>query len=274
MSPSPPAGTGRGAQAAGFRTLRVSREPGILRVALHRPERSNSIDPVLIAELHAALDLAEAGEDCRLVVIEGSGGVFSTGMDLVDAGGSELPDEASAREGAERFLGLLRRFTTVPRIVVAKVDGQAAGGGVGLAAAADFVYATERSRFSLPEALWGLLPCCVAPFLIRRTGFQKAYAMTLSTQPVDAQRAASFQLVDEVADDPEPLVRRLAFRSSKLDGTTLGDLKRYYRRQWFLTDEHERAAVEEFARLITSDGVRARLEDFAQHQRLPWEARR
>ncbi|WP_406284362.1 enoyl-CoA hydratase-related protein [Streptomyces sp. NBC_00209] len=269
MSPS-----GQGPRAVDFRALRVTSEPGILRVALHRPGRSNSIDPVMIAELHQALDLAEANDDCRLVVIEGGDGVFSTGMDLVEAGGSELPDDASAREGAERFLGLLRRFTTIPRIVVAKVDGQAAGGGVGLVAAADFVYATERSRFSLPEALWGLLPCCVAPFLIRRTGFQKAYAMTLSTQPVDALRAASFQLVDEVAEDPEPLVRRLAFRSSKLDGVTLGDLKRYYRRQWFLSDAHEEAAVEEFARLITSDGVRGRLQDFAQHQRLPWEARR
>ncbi|MEU8891953.1 enoyl-CoA hydratase-related protein [Streptomyces sp. NPDC048442] len=269
MSPS-----GQGPRAVEFRALRLSHEPAILRVALHRPERSNSIDPTMIAELHEALDIAEASDDCRLVVIEGSGGVFSTGMDLVDAGGSELPDEASAREGAERFLGLLKRFTTIPRIVVASVDGQAAGGGVGLVAAADFVYATERSRFSLPEALWGLLPCCVAPFLIRRTGFQKAYSMTLSTQPVDARRAASFHLVDEVADDPKALVRRLAFRASKLDGRTLGDLKRYYRQQWFLTEEHERVAVGEFARLITSDGVRGRLEDFAQHQRLPWEARR
>jgi polyketide biosynthesis enoyl-CoA hydratase PksH len=252
----------------------VRGEGVMLRAALHRPGHGNSITPRLIADLHRALDRAEQDPRCRLVVLEGSGGVFSTGMDLVAAGGAQLPGARQAAGGAEDFLGLLKRFTTVPRIVVAVVDGQAAGGGVGLAAAADLVYATERARFSLPEALWGLLPACVAPFLIRRTGFQPAYAMTLTTQPVDAARALATGLADEVAADPEPHLRRLAFRSSKLEPDTLAALKRYYARQWFLTAQHEQAAVDEFARLMSSETVRGKLADFAHHQQLPWEARR
>src|SRR5204863_9100504 len=117
-----------------------------------------------------------------------------------------------ADRGGAAFFGLLRRFTTVGRVIVSIVDGRVTGGGVGLVAASDLVYATERSSFGLPEALWGLLPCCVLPFLIRRVGYQPAYAMALSTQPVSAQEALRSHLVDAVADDPTALVRRLAAR--------------------------------------------------------------
>jgi polyketide biosynthesis enoyl-CoA hydratase PksH len=157
---------------------------------------------------------------------------------------------------------------------VSTVDGRVAGGGVGLAAASDFVYATGRSTFALPEALWGLLPCCVLPFLIRRVGFQKAYAMTLSTQPVSAAEAAGCHLVDHVADSPEDAVRRLAYRLSKLDGVVIGEAKRYLATLWEVSKETERTAVAELDRLMATPAVRGRLAEYATAGTFPWEGRR
>jgi polyketide biosynthesis enoyl-CoA hydratase PksH len=145
------------------------------------------------------------------------------------------------------------------------------GGGVGLASASDFVFATERSQFSLPEALWGLMPCCVLPFLIRRVGFQKACTMALSTQPVSAREAEQFHLVDKVTDDPHHLVRKLLFRASKLSDSIIGDLKQYLNEIAPSAPEVEDTASRAFARLLTSGAVQQRLASFATHQRFPWE---
>ncbi|MBO3744815.1 enoyl-CoA hydratase/isomerase family protein [Streptosporangiaceae bacterium NEAU-GS5] len=224
------------------------------------------IDAGTIKDIHAAIDEAERSPDCRVLVLEGGDGVFCTGLNLDEAATTAAPEE-----GGAEFFALLKRFTTTPRAIVAKVDGKVAGGGVGLAAASDFVYATERSAFSLPEALWGLLPCCVLPFLIRRAGFQKAYAMTFSTQPVEAAEAWRFHLVDEVAGDAEPLIRRLAYRLTKLDVSIIGAMKRYFQDMWIMSEEMERTAVGEFGRLMSSPEVRRRLTDYASEKRFPWE---
>lgn len=253
------------------RRIRLEEAPGVLRITLARAERQNSIDGLFLEEVHAALDRAESIPECRLVVLEAEGEVFCSGLDLPAAAGETGDRGALASRGGADFLGLLKRFSTIPRVVLSRVDGRVSGGGVGIVAASDLAFATERSRFGLPEALWGLLPCCVLPFLIRRVGFQRAYAMTLSTLPVDAGEARRSHLVDEVADDAEPLIRRLLFRLEKVDETTVRSLKRYFARMWFLSDEMEEAALEEFARLMSSDAVQQRIEDYVIHQRFPWE---
>ncbi|MER7274096.1 enoyl-CoA hydratase-related protein [Dactylosporangium sp. NPDC000244] len=249
-------------------TLRLRGEGAVLTVTLDRPREQNSITPGLMADLHGALDRAEADPGCRVVVLRAEGSAFCSGMDLhaAAAGTDDL-----AAHGGERFLGLLKRLTTVERIVVSCVDGRASGGGVGIVAASDLVHATPASQFGLPEALWGLLPCCVLPYLIRRVGFQRAYAMTLSTLPVGAADAARCGLVDELAEDPEPALRRLLVRATKLDGTTIGDLKRYFRRMWIVSEEMEADAVREFGRLMHSPVARERITAFASGARMPWD---
>lgn len=246
-------------------TLRIGRAPGVLSVTLARPERQNTLTAALLSDLHHALDLAQASPDCRVVTLSGAGGVFCAGMDFHEAA-------APGGRGGEAFLELLKRLARVPRVVVACVDGRVAGGGVGLAAASDFVFATERSQFSLPEALWGLLPCCVAPFLVRRVGFQRAYAMALGTHPVGARQAERFHLVDEVAEDPEPLVRRLLFRLSRVEEETIGEVKAYFGKMWIISDEMEHTALRELTRILGSHVAQRRITDFVTRQKLPWDA--
>ena len=254
-----------------YQTIRLARSEGIVRVTLDRPENRNSLNPTLLNELHQALDVAESMNECRIVVIEGTRGVFCAGMDLGQAAEHGAWQNGSAERGAREFLALLKRFRVTGRIIVASVDGEVVGGGVGLASASDFVFATERSQFSLPEALWGLMPCCVLPFLIRRIGFQKACTMALSTQPVSAREAEQFHLVDKIADDADHQVRKLLFRVSKLSDSIIKDLKRYFNKMSPISQEMEDTAAQEFARLVTSGAVQQRIMGFASHQKFPWE---
>jgi polyketide biosynthesis enoyl-CoA hydratase PksH len=246
--------------------------PAVRTLRLSRP----TIDPELIGEMSRALDDAEADPRCRVVLLASAPGEFCTGMNLVAAAGDSGPsDEAGdavmAGEAGGEFFDLLTRLTRTPLVVVSTVDGTAAGGGVGLVAASDLVYATERASFALPEALWGLLPCCVLPFIARRTGFQRAYAMALTTQPVDAATAAGWGLVDEVAADLTVPVRRLAFRATRVDRATLSNLKRYAHELFPVGPEVRRHAVTELGRLLALPAVRERLSAFANHRRYPWE---
>jgi|SRR6516164_356737 len=251
-------------------TLQVKRSPRIMGLMINRPEQQNSINATLIDDFHRALDRAEADPECRLVVLEGANGVFCTGMDF-----AEVAAEAAAanHEGmrSAKYIELIDRFTSVPKVVVAKIDGRVTAGGVGLVAASDLVVASPRSQFSLSEALWGLLPCCVLPYLIRRIGFQPAYRMTLTTQAVSAQEALAFHLVDEVANDLDDAIRRWMLRVGRLEEETLRELKQYFRQMWKISAETEEFAVSEITRLVSKPKVIRNISNFVALKQFPWE---
>jgi polyketide biosynthesis enoyl-CoA hydratase PksH len=252
-----------------YSTLSVTTTAHALMVTLHRPERQNALNDAMLEELHAALDSAENTPGCRAFVMQGGGGTFCTGMDLEEAAQEVSGGSWKTRA---RFFRLLRRFTTSPRLVVSVVDGRSEGGGVGLVAASDFVFASERARFSLPEALWGLRPASVLPFLIRRTGFQLAYSMTLSTLPIDARKAEHGGLVDTVAEDPRVPLQRLLARAAKLDPATINGCKRALRELAPISDEDEAAALRELDDLFASAFVqRAFAALSGPIRRFPWE---
>jgi polyketide biosynthesis enoyl-CoA hydratase PksH len=240
--------------------------PLVTSVSLDRGDSRNPIDDTAIALVEAALTKAEADPDCRLLAITSGAGVFSTGMDLAAAG------SAQAAEPGGAFFDLLRRLTTTRLLVVASVDGKTAGGGMGLVAAADLVHATPRSTFALPEALWGLLPCVVLPFLARRIGLQRARTMMLTTQPIDAQAAVAWGVVDTVADRLSTVLRPLVFRAGKIDAVTVGDAKRYAAALDPVTDDDRARAVRELRRLLGTTAVRERLSAFASRGQFPWQA--
>ncbi len=255
-----------------YQSLRVERRGAVLGAVLDRPQRQNAINDALLADLHAVLDRAERDPEVRVVALSAAGPVFCSGMDFADASRTDQTPDDIAERGGALFFGLLERFTTVPRVVVSIVDGRVTGGGVGLVAASDLVYATEHSSFGLPEALWGLLPCCVLPFLIRRVGFQPAYAMTLSTLPVSGRHAERICLVDEVVADPAAPLRLLTSRLTKLDPTTIGDAKRYAGQLGPPLKELGHTATAEFSRLMSAPAVQRRIANFASRQQLPWES--
>jgi polyketide biosynthesis enoyl-CoA hydratase PksH len=240
--------------------------PSVMSVSIDRGDSRNSIDGTAIGLIETALAKAEADTDCRLFAITSGPGVFSTGMDL-----NVAASEQAAEPGGE-FFDLLRRLTSTRLLVVVSVDGKAVGGGMGLVAAADLVHATERSTFALPEALWGLLPCVVLPFLSRRIGPHRARTMMLTTQPIDVPTAAAWGVVDVVADDLGTALRPLAFRASKVDATTFGDAKRYAAALDPVTDEDRQRAIGELGRLLGTRSVRERLAAFAGHGQFPWQA--
>jgi polyketide biosynthesis enoyl-CoA hydratase PksH len=255
-------------------TLRVADVEGVLTVTLQRPEARNSINQVMLQELHALLDRLETETRYPLLVLQGQPGTFCTGMDFNEVATLRPDMPPEEREVLTRpYMQLLRRLATLPRVVIAKVDGEVLAGGMGFVAASDLVIATPRSRFSLSEVLWGLLPAMVIPYLIRRVGYQCAYRMALTTQPVSAEAALAMHLVDELSETPELALRRLRARLGRIQPATVANLKRYFRKMWLLTDEVEELAVSEISRLMFHPDFQENLRNFVEHQVYPWETK-
>jgi polyketide biosynthesis enoyl-CoA hydratase PksH len=225
------------------------------------------LGPEAVEDLHRVLDEVEADPTIQCLVLEGADGVFCQGMDF-----EQLLERGDEQDGLQRFPALLRRFSSAAVVVIAAVDGKAMAGGLGLVAAADLVLSSDRSTFSLSEALWGLLPCTIAPYLIRRTGFQAAYEMTLSARTVTAADAFAMRLVDSVVVDLDAQLRVTLRRLERLDSETVGDLKAFFAKMWLASPEMDRVALVELSRLLASPKVKKNISDYATLGRMPWEA--
>jgi polyketide biosynthesis enoyl-CoA hydratase PksH len=248
-----------------FRTLKVVEDSVCCRVVLNRPNAGNTISSALLRELSQALSDAERNPACRVVVLEGSEGVFCTGMDFAEAEQLANADRQDELRGwIEAFMQTLRTVASYPKPVLSNVDGKVLAGGVGLVAVSDLVVSSVRSTFCLSEARWGLLPANVFPYLVQRISFQNAYSMALTCRTVQAKEAEELHLVDYLVDDTDATIRQLAMTLARLPDGAIRDLKAFARKMWILSDDMEQAAIDESARLTASVNVQARIRDFLQ----------
>lgn len=250
-----------------FSTIQVFRQKAVVTIRLNRPEANNTINDTLISEIGSVLDSVEKDMEIIVVVLEGSQEYFCTGMDFQ----SFSDDPGNLFADADKCYGLLQRFSLSSKIIVCKVEGKVNAGGVGLVAASDIVIAGEQASFGLSEALFGLLPACVLPFLIRRVGYQKAQWMALTTQPITAEKAAQIGLVDELSAHPGDALRRSLLRLTKLNAGTVGDLKDYMSRLWIIREDTRKLATHKLDSLMASEKVQSNIRNFVQNKKLPWD---
>ncbi len=250
--------------------VRVDRRGSLLLATLDQPAAGNTLNAALIGGLHAALDRLEVDQGLRVLAIRGRDGVFCDGMDFAEATTTQVVDMAALRDRIRPFWQLLARFGAVPKTVVAVVDGRVNAGGVGLAAACDIVVATPRSGFLLSELMFGLVPATIAPFLIRRIGWQAAWRMTLTAQRIDAGEARAIGLVDDVAGDPDDALRRLMIRLDRMPAAGVAAGKAYFQSLVPLDAEAERRALDAICARIADPEVMAGIRRFIEGEGVPW----
>jgi len=171
---------------------------------MNRAELHNAFDEHLIAELTAALQALDADEAVRVIVLAGRGKSFSAGADLNwmkrQGAASQQDNLADARKLAELFRVLAGCATPT----LARVQGAAMGGGMGLAAACDICVASTAASFATSEVRLGILPGVISPYVVRAIGERQAYRYFQTAERMSAARARELGLVHEVAE-PEQL---------------------------------------------------------------------
>ncbi len=172
--------------------------PGVARVTMSRPAVFNAFDEAMIGELDAAFASLSDDPAVRVIVLAGDGKHFSAGADLQ---WMQRASEATAEwnlADARRFAGMLARIEACPKPTVARVQGAALGGGVGLACACDIAIAADNASFSVSEAKFGILPAVIGPYVTNAVGKRQARRLALTTTRIAAAEALAIGLVQQV----------------------------------------------------------------------------
>ncbi|HEB97221.1 MAG TPA: enoyl-CoA hydratase/isomerase family protein [Sedimenticola thiotaurini] len=171
---------------------------GVARITLNRPRLHNAFDDVVIARLSGLLDELAERDGLRALVLAAEGRSFSAGADLnwMRRMADYSPQEN--RADADRLAGLMRRLDRLPVPTIARVQGAAFGGGVGLIACCDMAIASERARFALSEVRLGIMPAVISPYVIAAIGPRAARRWILSGERFDAAEALRIGLLHQV----------------------------------------------------------------------------
>ncbi len=196
----------------------IERGDGFRRIILNRPDRLNSFNEDMHAELRAALEDAVADKAVRALILTGAGRGFCAGQDLsarVMPQGGTPPDLAATIDRA--WNPLIRRLRALPVPVVAAVNGAAAGAGASLAFACDIVIAAQSAKFLQAFSKIGLIPDSGGTFFLPHlVGPARAYGLAALAEPLPAATAAQWGLIweavedDQLASRAEAIARRLA----------------------------------------------------------------
>lgn len=183
----------------------------VAHLVMNRPEVHNAFDDGLIADLTDAIDAVERDPAIRAVVLTGTGASFSAGADLRWMRGMAAASEADNREDSLRLAGLMRRLQFLAKPTVARVNGAAFGGGVGLVACCDIAIATDGAKFALSEVKLGLVPAVISPYVVAAIGLRQARRLFLTGEIFTAPAALAMGLVHETvpADELDAAVERV-----------------------------------------------------------------
>jgi len=186
-------------EARAYRAITVTTDGPIATLTMNRPERKNPLGPEMVNELLWALDDAREDAAVRVVVLTGAGAAFSGGGDLKQmAGGDGGPAPLESRGD---YVDLLMRFTTMGKPTIARVNGVAMGGALGLIAGCDFAIAAASATLGTPEIKRGLFPMMIMAVLRRVVSKRRLMELMLTGDPISAEEAARIELVSRAVPD-------------------------------------------------------------------------
>ncbi len=209
-------------------TINYEKSDGIGTITLNRPERMNAVTPQVCTDLKEILDIIEADDEVRCVVLTGAGRAFSAGGDMDTIKEFQTMGPPASRRRLQRSTRPMQQLYMLEKVTIAKVNGDAIGGGASLALACDFVIASEKARFGFVFSNIGIIPDmgCMY-FLPRVVGLRAAKKLVFEGNIFSAGEALQLGIVSEIAssEDLDSVVNSLAERMAHKPKDSLGLMK-------------------------------------------------
>ena len=216
------------------RQVRYDVRAGAAHLVIDREKQRNALSAQAMAELHEGIARAEADDAARVIVLTGAGErIFCAGGDLSSMGSGD--GFLSGHDGRRGYGLLLRRIQDAQKPTVARVNGHALAGGLGLVLACDVAVASAAAEFGTPEIDRGLFPFQVVALLQRHVGRKRALELVLSGDRLNAQQAQEWGLVNRVAP-PAELDAAVQAMADKLGGKSRAILQ-LGRRAFFTAED-------------------------------------
>ena len=262
--------------ALNLQRLKLTVDGHVARVTLDRPDVRNAFDDATIVELTAAFRALDDDATVRAIVLAASGPAFCAGADLNwmkrMAGYSDTENRADA-------LGLATMLNTIyacKKPVIARVQGDAYAGGMGLVAACDIAVSADTANYCLSEARLGLMPATIAPYVIRACAHRAAHRYFVSAERFDAAEALRIGFVHQVvkADQLDATVDALAAAIAANSPNAVAECKR------LVVDLADKAidevliadTADRIARIRASDEGREGVRSFLEKRKPSWLA--
>ncbi len=175
------------------------RGPGVAQITMARPEVFNAFDEAMIGQLDEAFDELIGDDSVRVIVLAGDGKHFSAGADLQWMQRASNETQEWNLADARRFASMLGKIDACPKPTMARIQGAALGGGVGLACACDIAIAADNASFAVSEAKFGILPAVIGPYVTNAVGKRHARRLALTMTRIRAVEALAIGLVHQVS---------------------------------------------------------------------------
>jgi enoyl-CoA hydratase/carnithine racemase len=256
-----------------FATITCEIASPVATITLNRPEARNAMSQAMVEELLRCFTELRSEEhaDVRVVVLRAAGSVFCAGgdvKDLQDSGNTPVQEDGCAIARTDE---MLRAVNEAPQVVVARIQGAAMGGGLGLVCVSDVAVAGESASFALPEVRLGIAPALISPYVIARVGFTRARQLMLTGVRFGAQAALAFGLVHETCAD-EALDSRVGAVVGEVLRCAPGALRECKRLLFAVATTPDSLAdrVDTLNRLRSGEEARQGMTAFLRKQSAPW----
>lgn len=254
---------------------------GVATITFNRPERRNPIGPSTVGELLHALGRARDDATVRVVVLTGAGKIFSAGGDLSQmsgSGGTPLQSGSAENRVAGTFADLMNLLagTGIGKPTIAKVNGHAMAGGLGIVVACDLAIAADDAGFATPEINVGLWPMMIMATIFRNVPRKRAMELILTGDRVDAPTAERLGLItravprDRLDAEVQALCDKLIAKSPLI--VQMG-LDAYHRMQDMPLDPALRHLEGELGRVLGTEDAAEGLMAFLQKRPPVWKAK-
>jgi 2-(1,2-epoxy-1,2-dihydrophenyl)acetyl-CoA isomerase len=210
-----------------YETLTLAIAEGVATITLNRPQVLNSLKAMLFQELGQVFDAVAADDAVRAVLMTGAGRAFCAGADLAappGTGGPKDPGDRTAESMHATINPLVAKIASLPKPVIAAVNGVTAGGGVGLALSADIVIAAKSATFiQVFGPQLGIVPDMGCTwYLPRLVGRARATGLALTGDRLPAETAAEWGLIWKAVDDADLMAEATALATRLASGPTTG----------------------------------------------------
>lgn len=167
-------------------------------ITLNRPEKRNALNYQLVAELKEAFNIANEDDETKVIILKAEGDAFCAGADLTYLEHLQQNTFIENLEDSTHLKELFLQIYTMPKVVIASIQGHAIAGGSGLASVCDYAFTVAKAKFGYTEVRIGFIPAIVMVFLIRKIGEQKAKDLLLSGRLISADEAVGYGMINKV----------------------------------------------------------------------------
>ena len=184
-----------------YKTIKTENIDKVFHITLDRESVKNAFNLEMIEELHDVFDKLSSLSDARIVTLKGSHNFFCSGADLNWMKESINLDFNENLKQTRRLSSMFEKINNLSKPVIGLTRGGVIGGGIGLISVCDYIVSEEKTIFSISEVKLGLIPGCVAPFVISKIGSSHARSLFISSQKFNAKKAYEIGLIHDICKE-------------------------------------------------------------------------